>query len=79
MVIKNNKMKEQSLIEMKNKVDALSRVMQQVINEITNLRDLSIGTLETLKNMPGYDDAIEKLKADVLAKSDEKKLELDVE
>ena len=72
-------MKEQSLIEMKNKVDALSRIMQQIINEITNLRDLSIGTLETLKNMPGYDDAIEKLKADVLAKSDEKKLELDVE
>lgn len=79
MVIKNNKMKEQSLIEMKNKVDALSRVMQQIINEITNLRDLSIGTLETLKNMPGYNDAIEKLKADVITKSDEKKLELDVE
>jgi hypothetical protein len=72
-------MKEQSLIEMKNKVEALSRVMQQIINEITNLRDLSIGTLETLKNMPGYNDAIEQLKADVIAKSDEKKLELDVE
>jgi hypothetical protein len=72
-------MKEQSLIEMKNKVDALSRVMQQVINEITNLRDLSIGTLETLKNMPDYNDAIEKLKADVITKSEEKKLELDVE
>lgn len=72
-------MKEQSLIEMKNKVEALSRVMQQVINEITNLRDLSIGTLETLKNMPGYNDAIEKLKADVITKSDEKKLELDGE
>jgi hypothetical protein len=72
-------MKEQSLIEMKNKVDALSRVMQQIINEITNLRDLSMGTLEALKNMPGYNDAIEKLKADVITKSDEKKLELDVE
>jgi len=72
-------MKEQSLVEMKNKVDALSRVMQQVINELTNLRDLSIGTLEALKNMPGYNEAIEKLKADVITKSDEKKLELDVE
>jgi hypothetical protein len=72
-------MKEQSLVEMKNKVDALSRVMQQVINEITNLRDLSIGTLETLKNMPDYNDAIEKLKTDVITKSEEKKLELDVE
>ena len=79
MVIKNNKMKEQSLVEMKNKVEALSRVMQQIINEITNLRDLSIGTLEALKNMPGYNDAIEKLKADVITKSEEKKLELDVE
>lgn len=79
MVIKNNKMKEQSLIEMKNKVEALSRVMQQIINEITNLRDLSVGTLETLKNMPGYDDAIEKLKTDLITKPEEKKLELDVE
>ena len=72
-------MKEQSLIEMKNKVEALSRVMQQVINEITNLRDLSVGTLETLKNMPGYDDAIEQLKTDLITKPEEKKLELDVE
>jgi len=72
-------MKEQSLVEMKNKVEALSRVMQQIINEIVNLRELSVGTLETLKNIPGYDDAIEKLKADVITKSDEKKLELDVE
>jgi len=72
-------MKEQSLVEMKNKVEALSRVMRQVINELTNLRDLSIGTLEALKTMPGYNEAIEKLKADVIAKSDEKKLELDVE
>jgi hypothetical protein len=72
-------MKEQSLVEMKNKVEALSRVMQQVINEITNLRDLSIGTLETLKNMPDYNDAIEKLKADLITKPEEKKLELDGE
>jgi hypothetical protein len=72
-------MKEQSLVEMKNKVEALSRVMQQVINELTNLRDLSVGTLETLKNMPDYNDAIEKLKTDLITKPEEKKLELDVE
>ena len=72
-------MKEQSLVEMKNKVEALSRVMQQVINELTNLRDLSVGTLETLKNMPDYNDAIEKLKTDLITKPEEKKLELDGE
>mgnify|MGYP006185272573 CR=1 FL=1 len=55
-------MKESTLLEMKNKVDALARVMQQVINEISHLRELSVGTLETLKLMPGYEDAIGKLK-----------------
>jgi len=55
-------MKESTLIEMKNKVEAQSRVMQALINELTHMRDLSVGTLETLKLMPGYEDAIEKLK-----------------
>jgi hypothetical protein len=42
-------MKEQTLLEMKNKVDALSNVMQHVYNEMGNLRELAVGTLETLK------------------------------
>lgn len=54
-------MKEQSLIEMKNKVDALVRVLQQVMNEQQHLTTLAAGTLETLKLMPGYDEAIKML------------------
>ena len=55
-------MKESTLIEMQNKIKAMTNVIQQLINEVTHLRELSIGTLETLKLMPGYEDAIEKLK-----------------
>ena len=55
-------MKEKTLLEMKKKVDALTNVMHQVFNEIGNLRDLSVGTLETLKLMPGYTEGIEALK-----------------
>ena len=55
-------MKEKTIIQLKNKVDATNRVMQHFMNEITHLRELSIGTLETLKLMPGYQDAIDKLK-----------------
>ena len=55
-------MKESKLIEMQNKVKALTNVVQQMINEMTHLRELSIGTLETIKLMPGYEDAIEPLK-----------------
>ena len=55
-------MKESKLIEMHNKVKALTNVVQQMINEMTHLRELSIGTLETIKLMPDYRDAIDALK-----------------
>ena len=57
-------MKEQKLIEMRNKLDKLDQIMQQVIQEMYNLKNLSIGTLETIKRMSEYDQALEKLKAD---------------
>ncbi len=55
-------MKESTLLEMQNKIAALTNVAQQLINENTQLRDLAVGTLETVKLMDGYDKAIEKLK-----------------
>jgi len=54
-------MKEQSLIEMKNKIEALIRVLQQVMNEQQHLTALAAGTLEAVKLMPGYDEAIKTL------------------
>tara|TARA_R110000744_G_scaffold181994_1_gene301192 strand:- start:51 stop:272 length:222 start_codon:yes stop_codon:yes gene_type:complete len=71
-------MKEQTLLEMKKKVDALTNVMRQVFNEIGNLRDLSVGTLETLKLMDGYTEAIEVLKTN-MAEQAEKEKELDLD
>ena len=74
-------MKEQSLIEMKNKVEALIRVLQQVMNEQQHLTTLAAGTLETLKLMPGYDDAIktmtEKAKDEIHARKVEEDLKID--
>ena len=58
-------MKESTLLEMQNKIKALTSVLQQIINEMTHLRELSIGTLETVKIMPGYDKAIEFLKKEM--------------
>ena len=55
-------MKENKLLEMQNKIKALTNIVQQMINEITHLRELSVGTLETLKLIPGYQDAIDQLK-----------------
>jgi len=47
---------------MKNKIEAMGRVIQMLLDEMNNIRTLSIGTLETIKHMPGYDDALGELK-----------------
>ena len=55
-------MKESTLLEMKNKIESLTRLVQMLMNENTHLRELSVGTLETLKLMPDYEKALEQLK-----------------
>ena len=65
-------MKEQEIIKAVKKMDNIAGQMNAVIGQMNNLKDLTIGTLETLKRMPGYDKAIEKLKKDM---SEETKLE----
>jgi len=55
-------MKESTLLEMQNKIAALTRVVQQMINEMNILSTTAMGTLETIKLMPGYKDSIDKLK-----------------
>jgi hypothetical protein len=54
-------MKEKTIIEIKNNVEGIKKVLQHIVTEITNLRELGVGTLETLKLMPGYDQAIKDL------------------
>jgi regulator of replication initiation timing len=39
-------MKESTLLEMQNKINAMTRVLQQLINENTQLRDLAIENLK---------------------------------
>jgi len=55
-------MKESTLIEMQNRVEALGGAVTRLINEVNNLKDLSIGTMELVKKLPDYDKALEELK-----------------
>lgn len=55
-------MKEQTLIEMKNKIQSLTNVVQHLYTEVEYLRTVSFGTLETMKQMSEYDDALGKVK-----------------
>tara|TARA_B100001287_G_C22657016_1_gene518290 strand:- start:1063 stop:1302 length:240 start_codon:yes stop_codon:yes gene_type:complete len=58
-------MKESTLIEMQNKIKSMTNIIQQLINEVTHLRELGVGTLEALKLMPGYDQAIKDLQSNM--------------
>jgi hypothetical protein len=60
------------------KIEALIRVVQQILDENAYLKDLAIGTLETVKLMPDYNDAIEAIKVKIESEKEveEKKLEL---
>lgn len=65
-------MKENKLIEMSNKVDTLGSAMNRVVQELTNLKDLSIGTMELIKEFPDYQIALDKLKESLTKKEEEK-------
>jgi len=66
--------------ELEKKLHASIRVTEQLVKQNTFLRDLAIGTLETIKLMPDYEEAIQKLKEQTTKQagenaSSEKKLE----
>tara|TARA_R110000803_G_scaffold167466_1_gene230722 strand:+ start:160 stop:375 length:216 start_codon:yes stop_codon:yes gene_type:complete len=55
-------MKEQTLIEMQNKIKSLTNVLNHMMQELDYLRTVSLGTLETIKHMSEYDLALGKIK-----------------
>ena len=58
---------------LEKKVNALINVVKQILDENAYLKDLSVGTLETIKLMNSYEEAIEKLKEKLAKESSEDK------
>ena len=65
--MKGSKQSRTDLLE--KKVDALIKVVQQLLDENAYLKDLAVGTFETIKLMDDYEDALEKLKEKVAKES----------
>ena len=55
---------------MANKINKLEETMGLVITDLRNINSLAVGTLETIKRMPDYQEALDKLKEEA-AKADE--------
>ena len=58
--MKGSKQSRTDLLE--KKLQATINIIKQLLDENAYLKDLAVGSLETIKLMPGYDDALEKLK-----------------
>ena len=74
-----SKQKQSRVDLVEKKIQAITNVLQGILSDMNNMRDLSIGTLETLKLMKGYDKALEKLQDNIKkekeANEEEKKFE----
>tara|TARA_R100000278_G_scaffold105728_1_gene82245 strand:- start:28 stop:243 length:216 start_codon:yes stop_codon:yes gene_type:complete len=57
-------MKESKLIEMQKRIETLGAAVNRLVQELTHLKDLSVGTMELVKKFPGYKKALDKLKED---------------
>jgi hypothetical protein len=66
-------MKENKLIEMYNKIESQTRVMQEMINELGQTRNIVISLLEIVKRFKEYEPIIKQLEDERKADSEKAK------
>ena len=71
--MKGSKQSRTDLLE--KKIQAAINIIKQLLDENAYLKDLAVGSLETIKLMPGYDEALEKLKQKLKEDGEKEKME----
>ena len=72
--MKGSKQSRTDLLE--KKLQATINIVKQLLDENAYLKDLAVGSLETIKLMPGYDEALEKLKQKLKENGEKEKVEV---
>jgi hypothetical protein len=54
--------KQSRVDNLEKRIAAMTNVIQQLINEIQHTKTMAVGTYSLVKELPGYDKAIEVLK-----------------
>ena len=70
-------MKEQTLIEMSNKIETAGKVMNQMIGELRMMDERLHGLTMFIQKLPNYEEILQELK-DELAKNKEEDSSLDI-
>lgn len=64
-------MKEKTLIELKNKVELLGGIISNHEKQLEYVKTMVVGLTTVIKNMPDYNEALEKTIEDNNKKKDE--------
>ena len=72
--MKGSKQSRTDLLE--KKIQAAINIIKQLLDENAYLKDLAVGSLETIKLMPGYNEALEKLKQKLKEDGEKEKVEV---
>jgi hypothetical protein len=54
--------KQSRVDNLERRMAAMTNIVQQLINEVQNTKTIALGVHQTIKEMPDYEEAIEKLK-----------------
>ncbi len=54
--------KQSRVDNLEKRVAAITRILQELINDVSNTKTIALGVHQTIKEMPDYEEAIEKLK-----------------
>ena len=71
-------MKESKLIQMNQRLHQVAKLLNQVANEQSHIRELAVGTLKTIQKFKEYEKALEILKEEASKESSQAKT-LDLE
>ena len=66
-------MKESRLIQMEQRLMQVAKLLNQVAQEQSHIRELAVGTLKTIQKFKEYDKALEKLKEEASEESSQAK------
>jgi hypothetical protein len=57
--------------QLESRVETLGVIVDKLISEMGNLKDLAIGTMTLVKELPGYEEALQKMKDDLKENKEE--------
>ena len=51
--------------QLESRIETLGMIVDRLISETSNLKDLAIGTMTLVKKLPGYEDALTEMKTEL--------------